>query len=224
MKFRLTYAAVAVLCLIAPTRLSADEVIDWNNVMLDAIRADSMNGIRSTRVMAMTHTAIYDAVNSIDDAFSVSRQFERSEHDEPRGRRGSGGSRCAVERVSGAAGDAGHCTQQQLERHSHRTRKDRWHRDWQLRGRQHHRPAGERSQRRHDAIHSGHAAGPMAAHAAGTRAGASAKLVDGDAVDYDQRFAIPRSRGAAGAFERRVCRGGQRSESHRSGEQRHAHG
>jgi hypothetical protein len=47
--------------------LSADEIIDWNNVLLDAIRVDSMNAIRATRVMAMTHTAIYDAVNSIDD-------------------------------------------------------------------------------------------------------------------------------------------------------------
>ena len=67
MKFRLTCAAVAVVCLLGPARLSADEVIDWNNVMLDAIRVDSMNGVRATRVMAMTHTAIYDAVNSIDD-------------------------------------------------------------------------------------------------------------------------------------------------------------
>jgi hypothetical protein len=47
--------------------LSADEVTNWNNVMLDAIRVGSMNGIRATRVMAMTHTAIYDAVNSVDD-------------------------------------------------------------------------------------------------------------------------------------------------------------
>jgi hypothetical protein len=47
--------------------LWADEVTNWNNVMLDAVRVDSMNAIRATRVMAMTHTAIYDSVNSIDD-------------------------------------------------------------------------------------------------------------------------------------------------------------
>jgi hypothetical protein len=47
--------------------LSADVITDWNNVLLEAIRTDSMNAIRATRVMAMTHTAMYDAVNSIDD-------------------------------------------------------------------------------------------------------------------------------------------------------------
>ncbi len=67
MKTRLACAAVVVVCLLGPARLSADVVIDWNNVMFDAIRTDSMNGIRATRVMAMTHSAIYDAVNSIDD-------------------------------------------------------------------------------------------------------------------------------------------------------------
>ena len=43
MKIRLACAAVAVVCLLGPARLSADEIIDWNNVLLDAIRADSMN-------------------------------------------------------------------------------------------------------------------------------------------------------------------------------------
>ena len=67
MKTRLTFASVAVVCLIGPARLSADVVTDWNNVMFEAIRVDAMNLVRGTRVMAMTHTAIYDAVNSIDD-------------------------------------------------------------------------------------------------------------------------------------------------------------
>ena len=67
MKIRLASAAVAVVCLVGPARLSADVVTDWNNVMLEAIRVDAMNAPRATRVMAMTHAAIYDAVNSIDD-------------------------------------------------------------------------------------------------------------------------------------------------------------
>ena len=67
MKVRPACAAVAVVCLLGPARLSADVITDWNNVLLDAIRVDSMNAIRATRVMAMTHAAIYDAVNSIDD-------------------------------------------------------------------------------------------------------------------------------------------------------------
>ncbi len=47
MKVRLACAAVAVVCLLGPARLSADEVTDWNNVMLEAIRVDSMNGLRA---------------------------------------------------------------------------------------------------------------------------------------------------------------------------------
>jgi PEP-CTERM motif len=67
MKIRPVCAAMAFVCLLGPARLSADVIIDWNNVMLDAIRVDAMIAQRATRVMAMTHTAIYDAVNSIDD-------------------------------------------------------------------------------------------------------------------------------------------------------------
>jgi len=37
MKFRSACTAVAVVCLLSPARLSADVIIDWNNVMLDAI-------------------------------------------------------------------------------------------------------------------------------------------------------------------------------------------
>ena len=38
MKVRLACVAVAVVCLLGPTQLSADVVIDWNNVLLEAIR------------------------------------------------------------------------------------------------------------------------------------------------------------------------------------------
>ena len=42
MKIRLACAAVAVVCLFGPARLSADEIIDWNNVLLDTIRTNSI--------------------------------------------------------------------------------------------------------------------------------------------------------------------------------------
>jgi hypothetical protein len=45
--------------------LSADVVIDWNNVMLNAVRANSMSPLPVTRVTAAMNTAMYDAVNSI---------------------------------------------------------------------------------------------------------------------------------------------------------------
>src|SRR5688572_24312349 len=67
MKVRLACAAAAFACLLVPTRSSADVIIDWNNVLQEAIRVDAMNPLRSTRVLAMTHTAMFDAVNSIDD-------------------------------------------------------------------------------------------------------------------------------------------------------------
>lgn len=67
MKVRLACAAAAFACLLVPVRLPADVIIDWNNVLQEAIRVDAMNPLRSTRALAMTHTAMFDAVNSIDD-------------------------------------------------------------------------------------------------------------------------------------------------------------
>lgn len=47
----------------------ADVVIDWNQVALQAIRTSKETPQRASRALAMTHTAIYDAVNSIDDTY-----------------------------------------------------------------------------------------------------------------------------------------------------------
>jgi hypothetical protein len=41
-------------------------VLDWTELMLDAIRTDDSGPTVSTRNLAILHTAIYDAVNSID--------------------------------------------------------------------------------------------------------------------------------------------------------------
>ncbi len=43
-----------------------DVVTDWNDISLAAIRTDKTNPPKATRHLAMVHTAIYDAVNSID--------------------------------------------------------------------------------------------------------------------------------------------------------------
>jgi PAP2 superfamily len=66
MKSRPACAVLAAMCFLGTARLSADVITDWNNVMLEAIRVGAL-GPEQTRVMAMTHTAIFDAVNSIDD-------------------------------------------------------------------------------------------------------------------------------------------------------------
>lgn len=44
----------------------ADVVTDWNNTLLQAVRTGSTNPPVASRTMAMVHTAVYDAVNSID--------------------------------------------------------------------------------------------------------------------------------------------------------------
>src|SRR3954471_1003814 len=47
-------------------RLSADVVVQWNQAVLAAIRADKPALGFLTRDLAIVQTAIYDAVNSID--------------------------------------------------------------------------------------------------------------------------------------------------------------
>jgi hypothetical protein len=60
------WAAMAVLCLFGPVRnLSADVITDWNNVLLDTVRTNSMSPLPQSRISAAMNTAMYDAVNSI---------------------------------------------------------------------------------------------------------------------------------------------------------------
>ncbi len=46
--------------------LSVDVVIQWNEILLDAIRTDRTSPPQAARDLAIMHTAIFDAVNSID--------------------------------------------------------------------------------------------------------------------------------------------------------------
>src|SRR5438067_13777674 len=50
---------------------AADVVIQWNQAVLDAIRADKPTIGFVTRDLAIVHTAIYDAVNAIDHTSNV---------------------------------------------------------------------------------------------------------------------------------------------------------
>jgi hypothetical protein len=45
---------------------AADVVLEWNEILLDAVRADATAPPQASRAMAIVHTAIYDAINSID--------------------------------------------------------------------------------------------------------------------------------------------------------------
>jgi hypothetical protein len=47
--------------------VSADVVTDWNAVTLSAIKVTSTNPPRASRVLAMVHCAMYDAINAMED-------------------------------------------------------------------------------------------------------------------------------------------------------------
>ncbi|MFN0058569.1 MAG: vanadium-dependent haloperoxidase [Planctomycetota bacterium] len=61
---RVLIAATGVLALAGPA--SADVIIDWNNVLLDTIRATGGPPCPIARAGALMHVAMYDAVNSIE--------------------------------------------------------------------------------------------------------------------------------------------------------------
>jgi hypothetical protein len=52
-------------CLSISIMVRADVVLDWNALMIDAIRTDNSGPTSSTRNLALLHTAIHDAVNSV---------------------------------------------------------------------------------------------------------------------------------------------------------------
>jgi hypothetical protein len=58
-----------------PALLRADVVHDWNNVALAAIQRHSAPPPMAARALAMTHVAIYDAVNSIEPTHQTFRFY-----------------------------------------------------------------------------------------------------------------------------------------------------
>ena len=57
--------AVAAASVLLAGIAQADVVLDWNALMLDAIRVDNTGPTLSSRNLAILHTAVYDAVNSV---------------------------------------------------------------------------------------------------------------------------------------------------------------
>jgi len=71
-RFRTLGRLLGLACVVTPLTLPlitnqsrADEITYWNGVMLDAIRSHATPPPRSSRGLAMMHTAMYDAVNSV---------------------------------------------------------------------------------------------------------------------------------------------------------------
>ncbi len=57
--------AILAFMLSTPQPSGADVVLEWNALMIDAIRVDNTAPTLSTRNLAIMHTAIYDSVNSV---------------------------------------------------------------------------------------------------------------------------------------------------------------
>ena len=57
-------------CLEERQLLTADMVLQWNDVLLDAVRVDKTAPPKASRAMAIVHTAIFDTVNSIDREYT----------------------------------------------------------------------------------------------------------------------------------------------------------
>jgi membrane-associated phospholipid phosphatase len=50
--------------------LSADVVLEWNQVLLDTLKADHLLPLYLAREAAIVHAAVYDAVNAIDGSYT----------------------------------------------------------------------------------------------------------------------------------------------------------
>ena len=48
---------------------SGDVIIHWNNISLDTIKTAQYTAVKTSRVLAMVHVAMFDAINSIDDYY-----------------------------------------------------------------------------------------------------------------------------------------------------------
>lgn len=60
-----TLPALLAVSVLLTDAACADVVLDWNALMLDAIRVDNTGPTLSSRNLAILHTAVYDAVNSV---------------------------------------------------------------------------------------------------------------------------------------------------------------
>jgi hypothetical protein len=60
---------LALLALIVALPAQADVVLDWNALLLDAIRAEKTNPPRATRAMALMNVAVFDAVVGIEGGY-----------------------------------------------------------------------------------------------------------------------------------------------------------
>ena len=70
MKTRHRIFTLIALLLIVPGIALADEVTEWNKIMLDAIRTSGLSPVVGTRAAATVQAAVYDAVNGIERRYT----------------------------------------------------------------------------------------------------------------------------------------------------------
>src|SRR5437868_13309363 len=58
--------AIALALILISARAKADVVTDWNQIMLDSILASNTSPLVTSRVTAIVHASIFDAVNGIE--------------------------------------------------------------------------------------------------------------------------------------------------------------
>ena len=61
--------AVALLAVDVVARASVDEVVRWNQVATDATVAAKINPLAESRIFAILHVAIHDAVNAVEPRY-----------------------------------------------------------------------------------------------------------------------------------------------------------
>lgn len=88
----------AALAVVAPATAPADVVLDWNEVVLDAIRTDRTPPPRATRALAMTHVAVFEAVNAVLGGYGTYHEVG----DAPDGASPEAAAAAAAHRVLGA--------------------------------------------------------------------------------------------------------------------------
>jgi hypothetical protein len=62
----LTAAMLVAAVILAASQARADAVTDWNGIALRVQAAAGVGGVPRTRVLAMVHVAVHDAINAID--------------------------------------------------------------------------------------------------------------------------------------------------------------
>ena len=67
-----TSLAIVALALgvFTPSVSAADEVTDWNQILVSALTATNTSPQNSGRIAAITHAAVFDAVNGIDRRYT----------------------------------------------------------------------------------------------------------------------------------------------------------